>query len=143
MYKPSTYRVVTYFSTYLPTYIPIYFQQNWLPRWNQILNQLRFIHEWMITDIQWMVHWWVLVHCGCLCSLFFLCWSWWCGCIGACVIWIRPDCYNGTWSCLLCTQIVIISCGLENGDLVSVVVCFAFNRKLTGKIRSRRILQQR
>jgi hypothetical protein len=25
---------------------------------------LRFIHDWVITGIQWMVQWWVLVHCG-------------------------------------------------------------------------------
>jgi hypothetical protein len=39
------------------------FLQNWLPRWNQILTQLRFIHKWVITGIQWMVRsWWVVVH---------------------------------------------------------------------------------
>ncbi len=42
MYKPSTYLVVTYFPTYLPMY-ETFFLQNWLPRWNQILTQLRFI----------------------------------------------------------------------------------------------------
>ncbi len=63
MYKPSTYLEVAYFPTYLPMY-ETYFLQNWLPRWNQILTQLRFIHNWVITDIQWMVCWWVLVHCG-------------------------------------------------------------------------------
>jgi hypothetical protein len=31
---------------------------------NQILIQLRFIYNSVIMDIQWMVHWWVLVHCG-------------------------------------------------------------------------------
>jgi hypothetical protein len=41
-----------------------YFQQNWLPRWNQILTQLRFIHNWVIMGIQWMVRWWVLVQGG-------------------------------------------------------------------------------
>ncbi len=41
MYKPSTYLVVTYFPTYLPIY-DTYFLQNWLPRFNQILTQLRF-----------------------------------------------------------------------------------------------------
>ncbi len=30
--------------------------------WNPILAQLRFIHNWVIMGIQWMVHWWVLVH---------------------------------------------------------------------------------
>ncbi len=25
---------------------------------------MRFIHDWVITGIQWMVHWWGLVHCG-------------------------------------------------------------------------------
>jgi len=63
MYKPFTYLVVTYFQTYLPIY-ETYFLQNWLPRWNQILTQLSFIHNWVLTGIQWMVHWWVLVHCG-------------------------------------------------------------------------------
>jgi hypothetical protein len=64
MYKPSIYLVVTYFLTYLPTH-ETYFLQNWLPSWNQILTQLRFIHNWIITDIQWTVCWWVLVHSVC------------------------------------------------------------------------------
>jgi len=34
-----------------------YFLQNWLPRWNQILTQLSFIHNLIITGIQWMVCW--------------------------------------------------------------------------------------
>jgi hypothetical protein len=33
--------------------------------WNQILTQLRFIHNRVVRGIQWMVCWWVLVHCGC------------------------------------------------------------------------------
>jgi hypothetical protein len=56
MYKPSTYLVITYFPTYLPIY-ETYFLQTWLLRWNQILTQVRFIHNWVIMDIQWMVHW--------------------------------------------------------------------------------------
>ncbi len=36
-----------------------------LPRWNQILTQLRFVHNnWVITGMQGMVHWWVLVYFG-------------------------------------------------------------------------------
>jgi len=54
MYKPSNYLVVTYFPTYLPM-CEDYFLQNWLPSWNQILTQLKFIHNWVITGIQWMV----------------------------------------------------------------------------------------
>jgi uncharacterized protein Usg len=54
MYKPSTYLVVTYFPTYLPMY-ETYFLQNWFPQWNQILTQLKFIHNRVITGIQWMV----------------------------------------------------------------------------------------
>jgi hypothetical protein len=42
MYIPSTHLVVTYIRTYLPMY-KTYFLQNWLPMWNQILTQLRFI----------------------------------------------------------------------------------------------------
>ncbi len=55
-YKPSTYLPSSYlFSTYLPIYISqTYFLQNWLLSWNQILTQLRFIHNWVITGIQWM-----------------------------------------------------------------------------------------
>jgi hypothetical protein len=41
MFKPSTYLVIAYFPTYLSTN----FLQNWLPRWNQILTQLKFIHK--------------------------------------------------------------------------------------------------
>jgi hypothetical protein len=44
-----------------------YFLQNWLPRWNQILTLLRFIHNWVRWGIRWMVNWSVLVHrdsCG-------------------------------------------------------------------------------
>ncbi len=63
MCKPSIYLVVTYFPTYLPIY-ETYLLQNWLPRWNRILTQLRFIYNWVIMGIQWMVRWWVLVHCG-------------------------------------------------------------------------------
>ncbi len=63
MCKPS-YLVVAYFPNYLPIY-ETYLLQNWLPRWNQILTQLRFIHNcWVIMGIQWMVRWSVLVHCG-------------------------------------------------------------------------------
>ncbi len=66
MYKPFTYLIVTYFATYLPIY-ETYFLHNWLPRWNHILTHLRFIHNWVIRGIQWMVHWWVLVHNPALC----------------------------------------------------------------------------
>jgi len=51
MYKPSTYLVVTYFCNlcmYVCMYVCMYetyFLQNWLPRWNQMLTQLRFIHN--------------------------------------------------------------------------------------------------
>jgi hypothetical protein len=54
MLKPSTYLVVTYFPTYLTIY-ETYILQNWLPRWNQILTQLRFIQDWVIMDIQSMM----------------------------------------------------------------------------------------
>jgi hypothetical protein len=54
MYKPSAYLDVAYFPTYLPI-CETYFLQNWLPRWNQILTQLRFIDNWVIMDIQCMV----------------------------------------------------------------------------------------
>jgi hypothetical protein len=47
------------FPTYLPSY-EFYFIQNWLPRWNEILTLLRFIHNWAITGIQCMVGSWVL-----------------------------------------------------------------------------------
>jgi hypothetical protein len=56
MYIPSTYLAIAYFLTYLPIW-ETYFLQYWLPRWNQILTQLRFIHNWVMTGIQWMVHW--------------------------------------------------------------------------------------
>ncbi len=32
----------------------------------QILTELRFIHNCVITFIQWMGRWWVLIHCGLL-----------------------------------------------------------------------------
>jgi hypothetical protein len=54
MYRPFTYQVVTYFPTYLPTYLymrPI-FLQNWLPRLNQRLTQLRFIHNRVAGKVQ-------------------------------------------------------------------------------------------
>jgi hypothetical protein len=50
MYRPSTYLAVTYFPTYLPIY-GTYYLQNWLPRWNQILSQLTFIHNWVLMGI--------------------------------------------------------------------------------------------
>ncbi len=37
---------------------------NGLPRWDHVVTQLRIIPNWLITAIQWMVHWWVLVYCG-------------------------------------------------------------------------------
>ncbi len=56
-------------NSHLPSYI-IYLYR-WLPSstrgyatWNQILTQLRFIPNWVMTSIQWMVHWWVPVHSG-------------------------------------------------------------------------------
>ncbi len=49
-----------------------YFLLYWLPRWNQILTQLRFIHNWVTRSIQWMVRWWVRVHhCGLFSPFFF------------------------------------------------------------------------
>jgi hypothetical protein len=60
MYKPSTYLVIAYFSTYIQELFDGIGYQGW----NQILTQLRFIHNWVIRGIQWMVCWWVLVHCG-------------------------------------------------------------------------------
>jgi hypothetical protein len=57
MCNPSIYLVVTYFPTYLSIY-ETYLLQNWLSRWNQILTQLRFIYNWVIMGIQWMVYWW-------------------------------------------------------------------------------------
>jgi len=58
MYKPFMYLVeiylVTYFLTNLPIYETYYFLQNRLRRWNQILTQLRFIHNRVIMGIQWM-----------------------------------------------------------------------------------------
>ncbi len=56
MYKPSIDLEVAYFPTYLPIY-ETYCLQDWLPRWNQMLTQLRYIHNWVITDG-------VLAHCG-------------------------------------------------------------------------------
>ncbi len=61
--KKETLLIVIYFLTYLPI-DETYFLQNWLPKWNQILSQLRFDHNWAITGIQWMVYWGVPVHCG-------------------------------------------------------------------------------
>jgi hypothetical protein len=58
MYKPSTYTEVTYFLNYLPMY-ETYFLQKGLPRWNQILTQVRFIHNWVKTGIQRMAGAWV------------------------------------------------------------------------------------
>jgi len=43
---------------------PSSFLQNSLPRWNQILTQLRFIHNRVIMGIQWTVRLWVPVQCG-------------------------------------------------------------------------------
>jgi hypothetical protein len=61
VYKPSNYLVVIY----LPTYkYETYFLANWLPRWNHILTQLKFIHNWVITGIQWMVWSWESVLYG-------------------------------------------------------------------------------
>jgi hypothetical protein len=141
MYKPSTYLVIAYFPTYLPTY-ETYFLQNWLLKQNQILTQLRFIHNWVLTGIQWMIHWWVLVHCGGLCSSFADLDK--CGHIRACVIRIRPtvqqrpmkllvvhtNCHNQLWL------------GEWGSGFSCCVLCIQ-QKAHTGKIRSRRTLQQR
>ncbi len=44
----------------------------WIPNFllrftteNLTVTQLRFIHNWFITGIQWMLHWWVLVYFVC------------------------------------------------------------------------------
>ncbi len=71
MYKPCTYLIMPYFPTYLPRY-ETYFLQNWSPRWNQILIQLWFIHNWIIMGIPWVVQWWVLVHFGPCCKTFII-----------------------------------------------------------------------
>ncbi len=63
MYKPSTHLVVTYFPTDLPIYETLFLQDS-LPRWNQILTQLRFIDNWVIMGIQWMVSLWMPVQWG-------------------------------------------------------------------------------
>ncbi len=63
MYHLSTYIVVRYFLTYLSIALT-YFLLNGLPRWDHVVTQLRIIPNWLITAIQWMVHWWVLVYCG-------------------------------------------------------------------------------
>ncbi len=66
MYKqPSTNDlVVTYFPNYLPTYLPIYLYMRPISYYKigyqgetKLLIQLRFIHNRVITGIQWMVHW--------------------------------------------------------------------------------------
>jgi hypothetical protein len=60
MCKQSIHLAVTYFPAFY--LYETYLLQKWLPRWNQswsILTQLRFIHNWVIMGIQWMVRWWV------------------------------------------------------------------------------------
>jgi hypothetical protein len=49
MYKPSNYLELTYFPTYVPIY-ETYFLQDWFPRWNQIVTQMRFIHNWVSNN---------------------------------------------------------------------------------------------
>jgi hypothetical protein len=44
---------------------------NWLWTWIKILTQLRFIHNWVIMGIQWMVRQWVLVQSGSISDVFF------------------------------------------------------------------------
>ncbi len=70
MYWPSTSLVTTYHLTDLPTYLPTYLGnracsvKDKLPSWNLTSTWLGFIHNWIITDFQWMVHGWWLVHSG-------------------------------------------------------------------------------
>jgi hypothetical protein len=64
-YVESIYLPNRHLSSYIRTYytwLPSYTRG--YPRWNQILTQLTFIHNWVMTAIQWMVHWWVPVHSG-------------------------------------------------------------------------------
>ncbi len=48
--KPSTFLVIIYFPTYLLH--GTYFLQNQLLWWNEILTQLRFIHNWVWSNGQ-------------------------------------------------------------------------------------------
>ncbi len=70
MYRSSTYLVVTYFPTSLPIY-RTHILQNGLLRWNQILTKLKFIHNWVINGIQWMVHGVGLLVHSCFCCTYF------------------------------------------------------------------------
>ncbi len=55
---------INHLFSYLPTY-RTYLLQNWLPKWNQILlSQLRFIPNWVVPGIRWMLLWWMLGHSG-------------------------------------------------------------------------------
>jgi hypothetical protein len=64
MYKPSTYLVVTYFP---PIYLctrPISYRIGYQGETKYVLTQLSFIHNWVITGIQWMVRWFPVFTCG-------------------------------------------------------------------------------
>jgi len=58
-YKWVPFYRFPHFDTHSPIDLPIYMRpisyRVWLPRWNQILTQWRFIHKWVVMDIQWMV----------------------------------------------------------------------------------------
>jgi len=64
VYKPSPYLLVTYFPTYLCTYHTYFLRNPWFQDETKVLTQLRFIHNWVIMDFQWMLYWWVVVRYG-------------------------------------------------------------------------------
>ncbi len=61
MYKPSTY-LSSYLFSYLFIYIWDLFLMELVTKAKPKINSVE-VHS-VVTDIQWMVRWWLLVHCG-------------------------------------------------------------------------------
>ncbi len=56
-YMLAIYLPCSHLFSYLSIYWTYFFQKG-LPRWDRILTQSRFIRNWVIFGIHWMVHWW-------------------------------------------------------------------------------------
>jgi hypothetical protein len=63
MYKSSTYPLITYFPTYLPIY-ETYFLTELVIKVKPNINSVEVHPELSNNGSQWMLHWWLLVHCG-------------------------------------------------------------------------------
>jgi len=64
MCMPSIYYLNSELFSYLSTYMYNPFLTEWVSKVKPDITRLRFIDNGVITGIQWIVSWWVVVHSG-------------------------------------------------------------------------------